>query len=68
MWEKIFWITFQANFLLLNQHHQTSLKKKISEIFLTDVDAFKNKFLPIKNKIILNVKKDNYQKVLINQL
>ena len=57
-----------SEFPIIKSTSSNELKKKISEIFLTDVDAFKNKFLPIKNKIILNVKKDNYQKVLINQL
>ena len=57
---------FVNEFPILKSTSSNDLKKKISEIFLTNIDTFKNEFQLIKNKILLNVQKDNYKKVLID--
>ena len=57
---------FVNEFPILKSTSSNDLKKKILEIFLTNIDTFKNEFQLIKNKILLNVQKDNYKKVLID--
>jgi hypothetical protein len=53
-------------FPILKSTSSNDLKKKISEIYLTDIDKFKNEFLLIRKKFLVNIRKNNYQKMLID--
>ena len=56
--------TLEEQFPVLKTTSEKELRNKIAEIFKSNIDFYKNEFTKIKNKISLNINKDNYNELL----
>ena len=56
--------TLEEQFPVLKTTSERELRNKITEIFKSNIDFYKNEFTKIKDKISLNINKDNYNELL----